>query len=86
MSKYIIWSDAHFHDYTAYSENGSRLQLCKEAIYKINGDPMVYFKEHIRIDEISNREATVRILHPDYQNKYGIHIHKLGKIYLVYTT
>ena len=35
MSKYIIWSDAHFHDYTAYSENGSRLQLCKEAIYKM---------------------------------------------------
>ena len=58
----------------------------KEAIYKINGEPMVYFKEHIRISKLERDYAEVYILHPDYKNKFSLHIQKLDDIYLIYTT
>jgi 4'-phosphopantetheinyl transferase len=58
----------------------------KEAIYKVNGDPQVFFKEHIRITSMTDKQAEIDVLHPKYQNKFGVNIHKLDKIYLVYTT
>jgi phosphopantetheinyl transferase len=58
----------------------------KEAIYKVNGDPKVFFKEHIRIHSMDRKQGKIEILHPKYQNKFGVNIHKLDKIYLVYTS
>ncbi len=58
----------------------------KEAVYKINGEPMVYFKEHIRIYKLEDNYAEVYILHPDYKNKISLSIQKLDDIYLIYTT
>lgn len=57
----------------------------KEALYKVYGDPMVYFKEHIRIHIITNNLATCEVLHPDYKGEYTLSIKKVDDLFLVFT-
>ncbi len=57
----------------------------KEALYKVNGDPMVYFKEHLRIKRIENNEAECEILHVDYKSHFKLSIKKVDDLFLVYT-
>jgi phosphopantetheinyl transferase len=57
----------------------------KEALYKVYGDPMVYFKEHIRIRSIDNNLAKCEILHPDYRGKFDVSIKKVDELYIVFT-
>lgn len=57
----------------------------KEALHKLNGDPLVYFKEHMRI--ISGDEHTVqtKILHPDYLKDVTLELRRIDDLYLAYT-
>lgn len=58
----------------------------KEALYKINGDPMVYFKEHLRIVDMADHIIHSRILHPDYLKDVTLELRKIDDLYLTYTT
>lgn len=57
----------------------------KEALYKIHGDPMVYFKEHLRIVKKNGSRILSRILHPDYVKDVTLEIQKIDELYLTYT-
>lgn len=57
----------------------------KEAIYKIHGDPMIYFKEHMRIVDMNENLVHAKILHPDYLKDVTLEIQKIDKLYLAYT-
>lgn len=57
----------------------------KEALYKVYGDPMVYFKEHIRILSIDKNTAICQILHPDYTGDFKLTIKKIDDLFLVFT-
>ncbi len=57
----------------------------KEALYKINGDPMVYFKEYLRINSINKNTADCSVLYPAYKSDYKMSIGKVDQLYLVYT-
>lgn len=57
----------------------------KEALYKINGDPNVYFKEHMRIISRDGHIIKTKILHPDYTKDVTLALQKIDQLYLVYT-
>lgn len=57
----------------------------KEALYKVHGDPMVYFKEHIRIKSIMGNMAKCEILNPDYLGEFTLSIKKVDDLFLVFT-
>jgi phosphopantetheinyl transferase len=57
----------------------------KEAIYKVHGDPMVYFKEHIRIKSVNRNSAECQILHKDYIRDINLTIKKVDDLILAYT-
>lgn len=57
----------------------------KEAIYKIHGDPMIYFKEHMRIRTIEGSIVKADILHPDYLKNVTLELRKIDELYLSYT-
>ncbi len=65
---------------------GLTINWCiKEAIYKIHGDPMVYFKEHMRIISFDGHQANAQILHPDYLKDVTLEIRKVDELFLAYT-
>lgn len=57
----------------------------KEAIYKIHGDPMIYFKEHMRINGGDSRQAKASILHEDYRKDVTLDLRKIDDLYLSHT-
>lgn len=57
----------------------------KEAIYKIFGDPLLYFKEHIRIRKMDINTIYVDILHPKYLRSVLLKVQKIDQLYLTYT-
>lgn len=57
----------------------------KEAVYKIFGDPMVYFKEHMRLTGVDDKNISVDILHPDYKRSVTLEIRKIDDLFLSYT-
>ncbi len=58
----------------------------KEALYKINGDPMVYFKEHLRLISHNKDEMLLNssILHESYSQELKLRYRKLEDVFLVY--
>ncbi|CAG5078488.1 4'-phosphopantetheinyl transferase family protein [Parvicella tangerina] len=57
----------------------------KEAIYKIHGDPLIYFKEHMRLLSFSQNRVHAKILHPDYLKDVTLEVQKIDELYLAYT-
>lgn len=57
----------------------------KEALHKLNGDPMVYFKEHMRIVSGDMHTVQTKILHPDYLKGVTLELRKIDDLYLAYT-
>lgn len=57
----------------------------KEAIYKIHGDPLVYFREHMRILSKDGHRIAAEILHPDYLKDVTLELRKIDDLYLAYT-
>jgi 4'-phosphopantetheinyl transferase len=80
----------HIDDYCALSNDINELTLAwstKEALYKINGDPMVYFKEHLRLisNNQKNQVIEAAIHHENYSQKVNLRYRKLDDLFLVYT-
>ena len=57
----------------------------KEALYKVNGDPMVYFKEHIRIKTILGNRIQASILYEKYQSDFQLAVKKVDDLILTFT-
>jgi len=63
----------------------TKIWAAKESLYKVNGDPMVFFKEHMIVEQKNDNLLTGSIIHNKYGGDYQMKIHKLEKYYLVYT-
>jgi len=62
------------------------LWCAKEALYKINGDPNIFFKEHMIIEETLDQNVIIgKIIHPDYRQDYKMKVHFIENYCLVYT-
>ncbi|MDG2330000.1 MAG: 4'-phosphopantetheinyl transferase superfamily protein [Flavobacteriales bacterium] len=64
------------------------LWCVKESLYKINGDPKVFFKEHMRLDQWDNQtpnqlKASINL--PLYHRKHQFKFEILENYVLVYT-
>lgn len=57
----------------------------KEALYKINGDPMVFFKEHIRIREVNGKKIKASILHKKYLEDFELMVKNVDELILTFT-
>lgn len=57
----------------------------KEALYKLHGDPLVFFKEHMRINTIEKDIVKCKILHPLYLKDVTLEIRKIDNLYLAHT-
>lgn len=80
----------HSDDYCFISNDLEELTLAwsaKEALYKINGDPMVYFKDHLRLTTVNKEDALInaQIIHENYSQKVNLRYRKLDDILIVYT-
>jgi phosphopantetheinyl transferase len=83
-SKFVDDSDCFT---TSLSEEDLTLAWSvKEALYKINGDPMVYFKEHLRLISQNKDEMLLNalILHESYSQELKLRYRKLEDVFLVY--
>lgn len=81
-NKFVHPDDWCWNDDT--KESLSLAWSAKEALYKINGNPMVYFKEHIRLKACQRYKITANILHPDYMSDYEIGFRTFESVFLVY--
>lgn len=85
QKKYVSEADFCFENPT---ETNLTLAWCgKEALYKLNGNPIVFFKEHLRlwcIDTVK-QEIDAEILHQSFPQKVKLQYRKLDGIFLVYT-
>lgn len=62
------------------------LWCAKEALYKINGDPNIFFKEHMIIEESGEENILIgKIIHPEYRKDYKMKVHFIENYCLVYT-
>lgn len=62
------------------------LWCAKEALYKINGKPEIFFKDHMIIQETSDENIIIgKIIHPNYQEDYKMRVHFIKNYCLVYT-
>lgn len=80
----------HPEDFCSNSNNETELTLawsCKEALYKINGNPLVFFKEHLRLISIDTQNALIKstVLNENYSQNINLRYRKLDDIFLVYT-
>ena len=70
------------------TEDLTLLWCVKESLYKINGDPTVFFNEHMRIDKLTSKldsriEASIN--HDLYHGKHQFKFEILENYVLVYT-
>ncbi len=79
----------HPDDLYANSNNIDDLTIlwcAKEAIYKINGEPEIFFKEHIVIRKgEKDNQLSAEIVHLDYKAEYQLEVARIKNYYLVYT-
>ena len=62
------------------------LWCAKEALYKINGNPNIFFKEHMIIEESEEENIIVgKIIHPEFRKDYKLKVHFIENYCLVYT-
>ncbi len=83
-SKFINENDFHFQ---SEKEKDLTVVWCaKETLYKINGDPNIFFKEHMIIEK-SNQENILigKIIHPEFRKDYKLKVHIIENFCLVYT-
>ena len=83
-SKFINENDIYF--LSEKEKDLTVLWCAKEALYKINGKPNIFFKEHMIIQK-SNEENIVigKIIHPEFQKDYKLKVHFIENYCLVYT-
>ena len=75
----IYWTSEKERDLTV-------LWCAKETLYKINGDPNIFFKEHMIIEESNEENILIgKIIHPEYRKNYKLKVHFIENYCLVYT-
>jgi len=75
----IYWTSEKEKDLTV-------LWCAKETLYKINGDPNIFFKEHMIIEESDEENILIgKINHPKYRKYYKMKVHFIQNYCLVYT-
>ena len=83
-SKFINENDFYW---TSEKEKDLTVVWCaKETLYKINGNPNIFFKEHMIIEK-SNQENILigKIIHPEFRKDYKLKVHFIENYCLVYT-
>ena len=83
-SKFINKNDIYW---TSEKEKDLTILWCaKEVLYKINGDPNIFFKEHMIIEESEEENILIgKIIHPEYRKDYKMKVHFIQNYCLVYT-
>ena len=83
-SKFINENDCYW---TSEKEKDLTVLWCaKETLYKINGDPNIFFKEHMIIEESDEENILIgKIIHPEYRKNYKLKVHFIENYCFVYT-
>lgn len=82
--KYI--NDEDIHSASENAEELTKIWCAKEALYKIHGDPNIFFKEHLIVKNSDDPTILIgEITHEDYLGKFSLKVRKLENYYLVYT-
>lgn len=83
-SKFINENDFYFQ--SEEEKDLTVIWCAKETLYKINGDPNIFFKEHMVIER-SNQENILigKIIHPEFRKDYKLKVHFIENYCLVYT-
>ena len=83
-SKFINKNDIYF--FSEKKKDLTVLWCAKEALYKINGNPNIFFKEHMIIEESEEENIIVgKIIHPEFRKDYKLKVHFIENYCLVYT-
>jgi phosphopantetheinyl transferase len=91
VSEKVLRIKHKFYDENDASIVGSEIHFMtmvwsvKEALYKLHGDPLVYFKEHLRIEYLDRYKSIAEILKPNYAERYDLEIRRVDNIFLAYT-
>ena len=83
-SKFINENDIYF--FSKKEKDLTVLWCAKEALYKINGNPNIFFKEHMIIEESEVENIVIgKIIHPEFRKDYKLKVHFIENYCLVYT-
>ena len=83
-SKFINKNDIYF--FSKKEKDLTVLWCAKEALYKINGNPNIFFKEHMIIEESEVENIVIgKIIHPEFRKDYKLKVHFIENYCLVYT-
>ena len=83
-SKFINENDIYF---LSEKERDLTVLWCaKEVLYKINGKPNIFFKEHMIIEKSDEQNIIIgKIIHPEFRKDYKLKVHFIENYCLVYT-
>ena len=83
-SKFINEND--FYWQSEKEKDLTVIWCAKETLYKVNGNPNIFFKEHMVIEK-SNQENILigKIIHPEFRKDYKLKVHFIKNYCLVYT-
>ena len=83
-SKFINEND--FYWQSEKEKDLTVLWCAKETLYKINGDPNIFFKEHMIVEKSDEKNILIgKIIHPEYRKDYKLKVHFIENYCLVYT-
>ena len=83
-SKFINEND--FYWQSEKEKDLTVLWCAKETLYKINGDPNIFFKEHMIVEKSDEENILIgKIIHPEYRKDYKLKVHFIKNYCLVYT-
>ena len=83
-SKFINEND--FYWQSEKEKDLTVLWCAKETLYKINGDPNIFFKEHMIVEKSDEKNILIgKIIHPEYRKDYKLKVHFIQNYCLVYT-
>ena len=83
-SKFVNEND--FYSTSEKEKDLTILWCAKETLYKIHGNPNIFFKEHIIIEESDEENILIgKIIHPEYRKDYKLKVHFIENYCLVYT-
>ena len=83
-SKFVNEND--FYSISEKEKDLTVLWCAKETLYKINGNPNIFFKEHMIIKESEEENTLIgKIIHPEYRKDYKLKVHFIENYCLVYT-
>jgi 4'-phosphopantetheinyl transferase len=83
-SKFINEND--FYWQSEKEKDLTVLWCAKETLYKINGDPNIFFKEHMIVEKSDEENILIgKIIHPEYRKDYKLKVHFIQNYCLVYT-